>query len=70
MSGRTRNLHAEGERVRVLYPVGQPGGAILADGKSIAVDLALMLFIALFIGLGVWLIRRDPEGWDDGWEPG
>jgi len=70
MSGRTRNLHAEGERVRVLYPVGRPDAAILADGKSIAVHLALILFIAPFIGVGVWLIRRDPEGWDDGVEPG
>jgi len=69
-SGRPRNLHAVGERVRVLYPVGRPDAAILADGKSIAVHLALILFIAPVIGVGVWLIRRDPEGWDDGMEPG
>ena len=65
----TRTSHDKAAQVRVLYPDGEPGEAILADGKTIAWRVFLLLFCAVPIGLGVWLIRSDPEGWDEGWEP-
>ena len=61
--------HDNAAQVRVLYPDGEPEDALLADGKTIAWRVFLLLFFAAPIGLGVWLIRSDPEGWDEGWEP-
>jgi hypothetical protein len=70
MDGDARSSHAEAETVRVFYPKGRPDRAIITDGKTIIWQLLLTLFLVLPVGIGVWLIRSDPDGWDDGWEPG
>lgn len=67
-SGNKRPTHEVGEGVRVLYPVGAPEEALIADATTIVWHLFFMLFSAIPFSIGVFAIRSDRKEQDElGW---